>query len=341
MTRVTAAVVVCAYTLDRWDDLTEALESAAQQAPDELCLVVDHNDVLLHRARQELVRRLPRLAVIPNARARGLSGARNSGLEHVGSDVVVFLDDDAAAEPGWLERLLAPYADERVVAVGGSATPRWPTGHARPVTLPGPGPDGRGELDWVVGCTYTGQPASRLPVRNLMGCNMSFRRATVAAVGGFAEHLGRVGKTPLGCEETELCIRARAVVPDARILFEPAARVRHHVSADRLEWRYLRSRCYAEGLSKAAVSRLVGQDQALHTERGYAARVLPAAVARELTTAVRGPSGSRARHLLGAGAVVLAFATTALGYVRGRLGGASVEAAVPALRLRAAAEPVR
>ncbi|WP_425249678.1 hypothetical protein [Enterobacter hormaechei] len=34
---------------------------------------------------------------------------------------MAFLDDDAYAETEWLERLLAPYADSRVVAVGGRA----------------------------------------------------------------------------------------------------------------------------------------------------------------------------------------------------------------------------
>ena len=42
-----------------------------------------------------------------------------------------------------------------------------------------------------------------------MGCNMSFRREVFERIGGFAEEIGRIGKNPLGCEETELCIRAR------------------------------------------------------------------------------------------------------------------------------------
>ncbi|SDT19685.1 Glycosyltransferase, GT2 family [Friedmanniella luteola] len=345
MTSVTAAVVVCAYTLERWDDITEALASAARQdrAPDELWLVVDHNDELFERAGRELVAVHPELKVLPNLRTRGLSGARNTALEHVTTDIVVFLDDDAAAATtDWLGRLLEPYRDERVIAVGGSAVPRWPEGQGRPRTLPVGRGTARGELDWVVGCTYRGQPETQQGVRNLMGCNMSFRREVFTAAGGFGEHLGRVGKTPLGCEETELCIRAQRTRSGSSIIFQPTAEVRHHVSLDRLTWRYLLRRCYAEGLSKAAVSRMVGQDQALSTERRYASRVLPAAVLREVASAVSPGPGHRGPHLHGAAAVVLGLAATTIGYVRGRASSLDAAAApVPVLRLhdRAPTEP--
>jgi glucosyl-dolichyl phosphate glucuronosyltransferase len=320
MTTPTAAVVVCAYALDRWDDLRASIGSAATQspAPDELLIVVDHNRELFERAARELVRSHPLLRVVENEQRRGLSGARNTALDLVGSDVVVFLDDDAAAEPGWLARLIAPYADPSVIAVGGAATPRWPADAARPSTLP-VSASGRGELDWVVGCTYEGQPGRRQPVRNLMGCNMSFRREVFAAIGGFSDDLGRIGKTPLGCEETEFCIRASQSCPDAEIVFEPRALVRHRVSPDRLTWRYLRRRCFAEGLSKAAVSAMVGSDRALATERGYARAVLPTAVRRELAAALHLTAADRSRSLARAGAILFALAFTTLGYVRGRL----------------------
>jgi hypothetical protein len=210
------------------------------------------------------------------------------------------------------------------------AHPRWPTwphGGRRPRVLPGARPDdgdATGELDWIIGCTYTGQPTAQAEVRNLMGCNMSFRREVFERVGGFAEDIGRIGRNPLGCEETELCIRARQVFARAgekiRIVFEPRAAVDHQVSHDRVEWAYLRRRSWAEGLSKAAVSRLVGSDDALATERDYVAKVLPAAVLRELK---RG-------NIASAAAVVTALAFTSAGYARGRLPGATAAVRLPA-----------
>lgn len=322
---VTATVVICVYTEKRWNDIAGAVDSVAAQCVSaiETLMVVDHNAALLSRARQVFGPRGVR--VLPNAHKRGLSGARNTAVTEAAGDVVVFLDDDAAARPGWLAALLAPYADPAVAAVGGVAHPRWPAG--RPQVLPASAPDSRdatGELDWIVGCTYTGQPTEQAEVRNLMGCNMSFRREVFDRVGGFAEDIGRIGRNPLGCEETELCIRARQAYGrdgrPIRIVFEPRAEVDHRVSDDRTGWAYLRRRSWSEGLSKAAVSKLVGSDDALSTERSYVAKILPAAVAREL---YRG-------RLASAAAVVTALGFTTAGYVRGKLPGATSGVHLPA-----------
>jgi len=322
---VTASVVICVYTEKRWDDIVAAVESVfAQDVPAaETLVVVDHNAALLARAREAFAAHGVR--VLPNAHKQGLSGARNTAIEEATGDIVVFLDDDAKARSGWLAALLAPYSDPTVAAVGGIAHPRWPTN--RPRVLPGAAPydpNATGELDWIVGCTYTGQPTFQTEVRNLMGCNMSFRREVFERVGGFAEDIGRIGKNPLGCEETELCIRARQAYQDAgekiRIIFEPAAAVDHRVSADRVEWAYLRRRSWAEGLSKAVVSKLVGSEDALSTERSYVARVLPFAVLREL----------KEGRVSSAAAVVTALACTTAGYVRGRLPGATAGVHLPA-----------
>jgi glucosyl-dolichyl phosphate glucuronosyltransferase len=321
----TATVVICVYTEKRWDDIVDAVGSvAAQDVPAaETILIVDHNAALLSRAQQEFGPRGVR--VLPNAHAQGLSGARNTAIAAASGAVVAFLDDDASARPGWLGALLDPYSDPTVIAVGGVAHPRWPA--RRPAVLPGAAPadgDATGELDWIVGCTYTGQPTEQAEVRNLMGCNMSFRREVFARVGGFAEDIGRIGKNPLGCEETELCIRARQAYTAAgekvRIVFEPRAAVDHRVSDDRVGWAYLCRRSWAEGLSKAAVSKLVGSDDALSTERSYVAKILPAAVVREL----------RGRRVSSAAAVVTALAFTSAGYARGKLPGATSGVRLPA-----------
>ena len=338
----TATVVICVYTEKRWDDIRDAVDSVVAQdvRAAETIVLVDHNAALLSRAQQAFGPRGVR--VLPNAKKQGLSGARNTAIAAASGDIVVFLDDDASARPGWLAALLEPYSDPTVVAVGGVAHPRWPVRRsaagtrieARPRVLPAAAPadgDATGELDWIVGCTYTGQPTEQATVRNLMGCNMSFRREVFERIGGFAEDIGRIGKNPLGCEETELCIRARQVYDAAgekiRIVFEPRAIVDHRVSGDRVEWAYLRRRSWAEGLSKAAVSKLVGSGDALSTERSYVARILPAAVVREL----------RQKRVTSAAAVVVALGFTSAGYLRGKLPGATAGVRLPTSAGNAAA----
>src|SRR4051812_19173694 len=271
----TISVVICAYTERRWQDLARAVASAAAQSaqPREIAVVCDHNAALLQRVRREP----PDVLAVSNEEASGLSGARNSGVRVARGDVVAFLDDDAVAAPDWLEHLLEPYDDRRVIGVGGSVEPLWPS--VRPRFMPP-------EFDWVVGCTYTGMPPTTEPVRNLIGANMSVRRDVLNAVGGFRAGIGGVGSRPLGCEETELCIRARRMLPGSEFIFTPRARVRHRVTPERAEASYFRRRCWSEGLSKATVSRHAGRDDALSSERTYVTRTLPRGVAHGLGDAL-------------------------------------------------------
>ncbi|HEX2508067.1 MAG TPA: glycosyltransferase family 2 protein [Miltoncostaeaceae bacterium] len=259
----TASVIVCAHTEERWPVLAEAVEAVVAQSPLELLLVIDHNDGLLERARVEWPEPV---RVMPNMETRGLSGARNTGVRHARGDIVVFLDDDAVPEPGWLRGHAEAYASPDVMGAGGTVTPRWAT--PRPGWIPE-------EFLWVMGCSYRGIPPGDAVVRNPIGANMSFRREVVTGVGGFASDLGRVGKTPLGCEETDLSIRAYSAFPGQTVRMVPEARVSHLVPEGRTTWRYFRSRCWSEGLSKAVMTGRVGSDDGLASERTYVTRTLP------------------------------------------------------------------
>lgn len=305
------AVVICAYTLDRWEQLVLSVESVLrQEPPHETLLVIDHNDALRERAE----RTWSGIRVLANAGPRGLSSARNTALAVTDADVVAFLDDDAWAETGWLAGLVEPFDDPAVVATGGRAEPLWPgPSHLAPPVLPP-------ELLWIVGCSYRGLPEEAADVRNVMGCSMAFRAAPLRALGGFNPDTGRVGRLPIGCEETEVCIRLTAADPARRIRFLPAATVHHHVSPDRVRLRYVVHRSWCEGLSKAAISRTVGRRSALASESAYVTRVLPRGV---LAAFADGPG-----RWAGAAAIVLSVAAAGLGYVRGRLAGAVLTPAV-------------
>jgi glycosyltransferase involved in cell wall biosynthesis len=296
-------VVICAYTEARWDDLVAAVVSCqTQRRPaHEVVVVIDHNPALVER----VARDVSGVVLTENVEQRGLSGARNSGLRVATGDVVAFMDDDAFADPGWLQALASAYDDPSVMACGGTIDPVWEEG--RPAWFPL-------EFDWVVGCTYLGMPTRRAAVRNVIGCNMSFRMEVFDEIGGFVHGVGRLGTRPLGGEETEICIRARQRWPSRTIIFEPSALVHHRVPVARANVSYLRSRCYAEGLSKAIVARLVGSDDALSTERGYALRVLGGGVIRELGSAIR---RRRRAPLERAGAIVFGLAVTTAGFVVG------------------------
>ncbi|KJK36133.1 family 2 glycosyl transferase [Streptomyces variegatus] len=316
------SVVICAYTEDRWEDILAAVSSIhAQSRPAlETLLVVDHNETLRERLAKEYKESSEPVAVrvLANAGPRGLSAGRNTGIAAARGEVVAFLDDDAVAERDWLRHFAEAYTDPRVMAVGGRTVPVWASGR-RPDWFPE-------EFDWVVGCTYRGLPRGRVRVRNVLGGNASFRRSAFDAAGGFATGIGRDGdKRPLGCEETELCIRLSRARPDAVLLIDDRAVIHHRVPENREHFRYFRTRAYAEGLSKALVARSVGAGKGLESERRYATRVLPAGVARGLRDAVLARPGGAGR----AGAIVAGVLTAAGGYVvgsvRARRGGTTFQ----------------
>jgi glycosyltransferase involved in cell wall biosynthesis len=298
-------VVICAYTEERWHQVLAAVDSIRQQSLGcyEILLVVDHNRDLFGR----LATALPDVTVVENREAPGLSGARNTGVAQARGDVVAFLDDDAVAEPDWVKFFADSYADPAVAGVGGLVLPRWET--RRPSWFPK-------EFDWVVGCSYVGMPDTRAPVRNLMGSAASFRRDVFGLVGGFRSGLGRTaGGRPLGCEETEFCIRLRQRDPSAVLLFDNRAVAWHLVPAARCRSAYFRSRCYAEGLSKAMVTVSVGASDGLSAERRYTTRTLPRGMVRGVADLLRGDPAGLSR----AGAIVTGLTATAAGYTVGSL----------------------
>jgi len=291
-----ATVIICAYDCRRWSCLVEALESVRAQIPrpERVLLVVDHNDKLLKMARDHWAEdqgEVP-VSVVANRRSPGLSGARNTGIEETASPVIAFLDDDAIAQSGWLERLLLTLKRPGVLVCGGWATP------ADPSIIPCWWPP---EYDWVVGCSHVGLPIGGGPVRNVIGCAMAFRREVFDLAGVFDEGVGRLGTNPLGCEETELCIRLTALVGGQPIHLVPDAVVRHQVEPERYTWCYFRRRCFAEGRSKARV-RARTSSEATSVEASYLRRtVLPAIVDAGSDVFRRRPGALRRMSVLGAG----------------------------------------
>jgi glucosyl-dolichyl phosphate glucuronosyltransferase len=302
------SVVICAYTEDRWDQICAAVDSVrAQSWPSfEIILVIDHNPALFQRA----VAAMPDVAVLENQQAQGLSGARNTGAARAKGDLIAFLDDDAVAHEDWLKFLADTYEDPQIAGVGGLTLPRWQT--ARPAWLPE-------EFYWVIGCNYKGMAPSGAPVRNLIGANMSFRREAFNRVeGGFVTGIGRTSTgRPLGCEETEFCIRLAQRAPGTMFVMDHRAMIWHFVSDSRCTVSYYLSRCFAEGISKAQVTASVGSGDGLSAERAYTTRTLPLGVLRGIRDLFRGDVAGAGR----AAAIIAGLGMTASGYLRAKLGG--------------------
>ena len=255
---VGTSVVISTYSKDRLKDLLECIRSLRKQfvKPDEIIIVLDPVPDLFEFYKSKLGKDV-RVVI---SQSPGLSNARNAGVRSARGEIICFIDDDAVADKNWLRNLVKRYEDTNVVGVGGMVKPFWKCG------LPSWFPE---ELNWVVGCSYDGLPNHKVRVRNPTGCNMSFRRSVFEKSGYFRSDVGRVGKQLLAAEESELASRIFAKIQRAKIVYEPLAVVHHKVSKQRASLKYLWTRSFYEGLSRAMICDKIIPSMKVSSEASY------------------------------------------------------------------------
>lgn len=114
-----AAVLILAW--NGGSVLADCLQALAPQLSDERALLVVDNGSIDDSV--ACVRRsCPDAAIIENGTNLGFSGGVNSGLRALMQanppEAVVLLNQDTIVAPDWLERLLDPFSDPQVAAVG-------------------------------------------------------------------------------------------------------------------------------------------------------------------------------------------------------------------------------
>ncbi len=137
----------------------------------------------------------------------GLSSARNTGYRAGSGEIVAYIDDDAFPGSGWLRYLALAYMRNNVAGVGGPNYPVPGDGLVADCVANAPG----GPMEVMLTDTI----AEHIP-----GCNMSFRRDALDAIGGFDTQFRAAG------DDVDLCWRIQDQVGD--IGFQAAAFNWHH-----------------------------------------------------------------------------------------------------------------
>ena len=300
------SVVVCTYSMDRYDDFTEAVESALAQThePVEVVLVVDGNREVYNRVVDRFGDR-DDVVTHCNEENRGLSFSRTKGVELSSGDVIAFLDDDAIAEPDWVEALVDGYEQTEAIAVGGRMVPEWVAG--KPSFLPE-------EFYWLIGANYEERLEPWSEVRNTLGSNMSFRRIVFETVGGFDEGVGLTGDDQIQAEETELAMRMYDEF-DKGMLYVPDAVVAHKVFEYRTDPIWLLRRAFWQGYSKRAVEK-IGSDGPSNEEAAFLKHLTLEAIPRRTLRIIRSPSIGKIQQLL---TLFILTACVGFGYLYARL----------------------
>jgi GT2 family glycosyltransferase len=195
--------------------------------------------------------------VVRHPENRGISAARNTGIDRATADIVAFLDDDCEPEPDWAEKLLAAYGGAgEIVGVGGPVLPAPGRGYMlgflsrhNPLEPLGLELAAGESLPYRLALYLRAQwhgPAERThrsAVYSLVGANMSFRRRALDEVGRFDERF------TFGGEDTDICRRLAGRWPGASLVYDPTVRVVHHFEPS-LRDTLRRSRAYGRGAAR-------------------------------------------------------------------------------------------
>ncbi len=195
------SVIMCCYNEER--TIREGLEGLKHlQYPKYEVIVVDDGstDLTAPIAKEYEVQ----LISTPN---RGLSSARNTGLEAATGEIVAYIDGDAYPDPHWLTYLAMTFSSTSHAGVGGPNLP--PLGD-----------------QWIADCVANapGRPQHVLltdcEAEHIPGCNMAFRKESLETIGGFDPQFRNAG------DDVDICWRLQE--KGWTLGYHPAAKVWHH-----------------------------------------------------------------------------------------------------------------
>jgi GT2 family glycosyltransferase len=195
------SVVICTY--NGGSTLEQCLRSLlALNYPDYEVIVVDDGST---DDTASILARFPNMRAIQQEN-RGLSTARNVGLNAATGSIIAYTDADCFADSEWLTQLIYQLQRSGAAAVGGpNLTPE----------------DGR-----LAACVAAspGQPSHVLVsdqiAEHIPGCNMAFRREALEAINGFDPRYRKAG------DDVDICWRLQQA--GHWITFAPGAFVWHH-----------------------------------------------------------------------------------------------------------------
>ena len=267
------------------DTLPRALERALGQRTArglEVIVVDDGSPDRTRALADDAARRDPRVRVLTQENG-GEAKALNTGWRAARGRFVAILEADVEADPAWLETCLAVLEREpEAWAVGGYLeTPREDPWIAR---LAG----------YEVEVKFRTKPRE---AKHLTSANVLYRREAFELAGPFDERLLNAS--------LDSVFNGRLVKAGKRLVYEPAARVRHHYKTSlpaflRRQWAYARYRVHNEVLDLYPADRFL----ALHV----ALAALAAAAAAAAPLGLLLPPGPSRLAAFGAGPALFALA---------------------------------
>jgi GT2 family glycosyltransferase len=221
--QTTVSISVVVVNWNRSAMLRECLQSLERQVngdgqrlPLEV-IVVDNGST--DGSAEMVEREFPGVVVVRNQSNLGYCEANNQGMGVAKGELIALLNNDAAAEPSWINQLRAAFEVAPEVGMAASKIVTWEdpgridkAGH---LIFPDGQNRGRGTGERDIG-QYDRQEEVLWPD----GCAAMYRKSMLERIGGFDEDLFAYG------DDAELGLRAR--IAGWRCVYMPGAVVKHH-----------------------------------------------------------------------------------------------------------------
>jgi glucosyl-dolichyl phosphate glucuronosyltransferase len=240
------SIVICSH--NRSADVSECVSALIPQMSAEAeIILVDSASDLKNQVEMAKLAALSTAVKLIRVDKPGHSLARNRGVQLAAGEWVVFLDDDAVPFPDWLRNLLVVLtsADPTQAVIGGAIYPRWPEG------MSGEHLSKRWKM--FLSLAEGDRPGSVADGYPVNGANYAIRRHVLLDIGGFSEKLGRVGASLISGDDC--LVTERVIQMGLGAGFDPAFKVYHKISRERLKLSWILRRTFWEGVSEIRVFR--------------------------------------------------------------------------------------
>ncbi len=236
---IVITAVVCTY--NRADLLAGAIESlcSQQMQPSEFEILIidnastDNTQEVIKKYQMDFSNHVIRCVVESKI---GLGFARNRALAEARGEYIAYMDDDARAEPDWLERALALLqGDDQPLCVGGKAKPYYAS------------PKPEWFKDQYEIHSWGDQERLLQYGESFSGLNMIWIRDQLIQLGGFQEDVGVSGEKLSVGEETSVFARAWRTMAFPCFRYDPNLVVNHWIPQGKMRTGYYLQRAWATG----------------------------------------------------------------------------------------------
>jgi glucosyl-dolichyl phosphate glucuronosyltransferase len=250
MSNKSISIVATSYSLARYHDMVDLINSCLLQSYQnlELIIVIEESDELYKKILDYTKLKAYFPIHVLFGKKLGLVGARNLGVEKSTKDIIAFVDDDVILDKQWAAEILKMFDHTHAIGVAGRCSPLLLDGNN--TNLPQ-------ELDWLIGSTSSYDLEPGAPMRNAWGMNMAFRRSLFDSGLRFNQDCGMWSVTSEAWgarppEDVDFSIRSRAAT-GGQILYSQFACALHKVPYDRLNVISIIKRSYFLGRQRYLV----------------------------------------------------------------------------------------